>query len=369
MGMETGARSPLGGPLDDGYWEALFHQGEEAAPIDPEFIDSLNGDGLRKTNSGSPRVPSDNGTGFANGVGYPRRFEQEKRDWEDLRRRLENSEILLIQVIGFNKGGLLVRIGEVDGFVPASQLCNLPRRLSPEELQHEMERRVGKFLNLKIVELDATRDRLILSERATTAEGQKAAQLLEGLTEGQVCMGKVRNVTEFGAFIDLGGVDGLVHISEMSWGRVDHPSQILEVSQEVKVYIMSVDYERKRIALSLKRLYPDPWSSVEKRYSVGQLIQGEITNVVDFGAFARLEEGLEGLVHISELAEGSFLHPRNVVREGDIVTVRVLHIDSSRHRLALSLRQVANPDSEPREDYHYPPDSFYPPDDYDIERG
>jgi small subunit ribosomal protein S1 len=151
----------------------------------------------------------------------------------------------------------------------------------------------------------------------------------------------VTNLCSFGAFVDLGGVEGLVHISELSWGRVDHPSDVLQVGQEADVYVLNVDRAKKRIGLSLKRLLPDPWSSVEDRYVEGQLVQGLITNVVSFGAFARIEEGLEGLIHVSELAEGDFMHPRNVVKEGDMVTVRIVNIDSANHRLGLSLRQVS----------------------------
>ena len=148
------------------------------------------------------------------------------------------------------------------------------------------------------------------------------------------------NLTTFGAFVDLGGVEGLIHISELSWDRVHHPSDVVHPGQQVETYVLGVNPEEGRIALSLKRLRPNPWSDVESRYYIGQLVDGEVTNVVSFGAFVRLEEGLEGLIHISELAEGSFLHPRNVVREGDMVRVRVLSIDGANQRLGLSLRQA-----------------------------
>jgi small subunit ribosomal protein S1 len=156
----------------------------------------------------------------------------------------------------------------------------------------------------------------------------------------------VANLCSFGAFVDLGGVEGLVHVSELSWGRIDHPGDVLEPDQSVEVYVLNVDRERGRVGLSVKRLRPDPWQSVEQRYHVGQTVESVVTNVVDFGAFARVEEGLEGLIHISELAEGNFLHPRNVVQEGDVVTVRVLNIDSEKRRMGLSLRRAENDQTE-----------------------
>jgi small subunit ribosomal protein S1 len=150
----------------------------------------------------------------------------------------------------------------------------------------------------------------------------------------------VTNLCSFGAFVDLGGIEGLVHVSELSWGRVEHPSDVLETGQEVEAYVLNIDHERGRVGLSIKRLKPDPWQAVEERYRVGQIIEGTVTHVVDFGAFTRVEEGLEGLIHVSELAEGNFFHPRNVVREGDVVHVRILNIDSERRRMGLSLRQA-----------------------------
>jgi small subunit ribosomal protein S1 len=195
-------------------------------------------------------------------------------------------------------------------------------------------------LKLKVIELDSEEERFILSERVTTDEEQRRVELLSQMQPGKVHQGYVTNLCSFGAFIDLGGVEGLVHISELSWGRVDHPRDVLKRGQAVQVYVLNVDPAEGRVGLSLKRLQPDPWETVEKRYRTGQLIKGTVTNVVNFGAFARIEEGLEGLIHVSELAEGNFLHPRNVVQEGEIVIARVLSIDSRRRRMALSLRQV-----------------------------
>jgi small subunit ribosomal protein S1 len=209
-----------------------------------------------------------------------------------------------------------------------------------EDRSSQLKEMVGRRLQLKIIELDEEWNRLILSERAAKSGPGSPNEVLDQLKPGEVCDGWITNLCPFGAFVDLGGVEGLIHISELSWGRVDSPQEVLSAGNKVQVYVLNVDRDRRRVGLSLKRLRPNPWSSVEENYQVGQLVGGKITNVVDFGAFVRLEEGLEGLVHVSELAEGSFLHPRNVVQEGEEVTVRVIRIDSQNHRLGLSIRQV-----------------------------
>jgi small subunit ribosomal protein S1 len=226
---------------------------------------------------------------------------------------------------------------------------------------------VGNNLSLKIIEMEKGRNRLILSERAAVSKEELVAQLLAELCEGDIRRGRVTNLCSFGAFVDLGGAEGLIHISEMSWGRVAHPSDVLRSGDDVEVYVINVNREEKKIGLSLKRLQPDPWTTVEERYQVGQLVEGTITNVVSFGAFARVEEGLEGLIHISELAEGNFLHPRNVVKEGDVVTARVLNIDSANHRLGLSLRQAW--EEQQQEESNVRSDDFYfaePPINYHV---
>lgn len=194
---------------------------------------------------------------------------------------------------------------------------------------------MGQTIKLRIIEVDRTGGRLVLSPLRKETRNK-----VEGIAPGQMRPGRVSRVTDFGAFVDLRGIEGLIHISELSWDRVAHPSQILKVGDEIDVYIMEVDEERGRLALSRKRLQSDPWRELEKRYQVGQMVEGVITKVVDFGAFVRLEEGVEGLIHISELAEGSFLHPRNVAREGDVVRVRILSIDAPRRRMGLSLKRA-----------------------------
>ena len=251
-------------------------------------------------------------------------------------------------VTGWNRGGLLVRWDELQGFVPASQMKEVLTFESDADREAQLMHRVGEELQLRVIELDPARNRLVLSERALIWDARDGDRLLDSLKPGETRRGRVSNLCNFGAFVDLGGVDGLIHISELAWRRVAHPSEVLQVGQEVDVYVLDVDKNRRRIALSLKRLKNDPWLTVEQDYRIGQIVQGTITNVVSFGAFARIEDGLEGLIHISELGEGNFLHPRNVVQEGDVVSLRILRLDSANHRIGLSLRQVGSADvSEP----------------------
>jgi small subunit ribosomal protein S1 len=204
----------------------------------------------------------------------------------------------------------------------------------------ELAQYIGAPVTVRLIEVDPEQKRLVFSERAAMPGSRPPAVVLDSLHPGTICHGVVTNLTSFGAFVDLGGVEGLIHVSELSWDRVRHPGDVLQPGQEVKVHVLGVNPEEGRIALSLKRLRPNPWTQVQSRYRAGQVVEGTVTNVVSFGAFVRIEEGLEGLVHISELAEGSFLHPRNVVREGDIVRVRVLNVDPANQRMGLSLRQV-----------------------------
>ncbi|GIL15998.1 MAG: hypothetical protein BroJett039_11710 [Chloroflexota bacterium] len=251
--------------------------------------------------------------------------------------------ILELPVVGYNRGGLLIDLGDARGFVPSSQLSNLARRATELERLQEMAQYVGKTLRLQVIELDRAQNRLILSERIAKPVVSRSEQLLNSIQPGQELSGTIRNVTDFGAFVDLGGVEGLIHVSEMSWQRVSHPRDVCAAGAQVRVYVIDVQREQRRVGLSLKRLMPDPWALAGEHYKPGDTVNVVITNIVSFGAFARLPEGIEGLIHTSELAEGSFLHPNNVVREGDTVRVRVMNIDPTRQRIGLTLRQ--NPSS------------------------
>lgn len=328
----------------EGYWQSILEQGEFAPSAPPPekrypYTRPRSADRRTESDGYSPDqsfVEAYEGAtnSSVNADGYP------EEDWRRLQQCHEKQEVLSGRVVGCNRGGLLVRLGEIIGFVPASQLEELPAHLGTDGLIEELEAMVGRELSLRLIELDGERNRIILSERATTWPVDGIQSLLEDLQEGHSVRGRVRSLCEFGAFVDLGGVDGLVHISELSWQRIEHPQDVLRVGQDVELLVLNVDPEQRRVGLSLKRLTPDPWSTVEERYQVGQLIGGRVTNVVDFGAFVRVEEGLEGLIHVSELAEGNFLHPRNVVQEGDRVTVRVLSVDGHSRRLGLSLRRA-----------------------------
>jgi small subunit ribosomal protein S1 len=202
---------------------------------------------------------------------------------------------------------------------------------------------VGKMLRLKVIEIDRSRNRLILSERAAMREWRKQhkEKLLASLQEGDVRSGEVISLCDFGAFVDLGGADGLIHLSELSWRRVAHPNEVLAIGDQVEVYVLNVDRERKRIGLSLKRLQDDPWTKITKSYQEGQLVEGTVTKLVKFGAFARIsEDDIEGLIHISELSDQHITHPKEVVQEGQVVALRVIRIDPDRRRIGLSLKRV-----------------------------
>jgi small subunit ribosomal protein S1 len=258
--------------------------------------------------------------------------------WENAQQVFGEGRVVSGVVTGWNRGGLLVRWRELQGFVPASQLKEVPLFDAPDQRESTLSRWIGEELRLKVIELDRGRNRLVFSERATQWGPRDGEIVLQEITPGETRHGHVSNICDFGVFVDLGGVDGLIHLSELSWGRVSHPRDVLSIGDEVDVYVISVDRESRRIALSLKRLKPDPWSVVATKYRPGEVLTATITNVAAFGAFAQIEEGLEGLVHISEMSEIKINHPTEVVQPGDKVQVRILRIDSACHRLGLSMR-------------------------------
>ena len=262
-------------------------------------------------------------------------------DWRRAEKLYESGDVFEGPVAGHNKGGLLVYFGQIRGFVPASQLSGLSRRSSHEDRMQTLSKMEGQQLLLKVIEVDRQRRRLIFSERAASREyrDKRKTELLDDLQEGDIRTGTVRNLCDFGAFVDLGGADGLIHISELSWRRVRHARDVLRAGQEVEVYVLRVDRDKKRIGLSLKRLQPDPWQVIQDKYQVGQIVKGVVTNIVDFGAFARIEDGIEGLIHVSELSDGDFA-PQDLVREGEQLYVKILSIDSDRQRMGLSLKQA-----------------------------
>ncbi len=263
-----------------------------------------------------------------------------ERGWRHLQRYLENGESLLANVSGYNKGGLLVNVEGVNGFVPASQLVGGRPEATPGE--DGLARRVGEELRLKVIELNRRRNRAILSERAALQEwrSQQRERIFQQIIEGEIRHGKVASICDFGVFVDLGGVDGLVHLSELSWDRVKDPNDIVNLGDEVEVYVMKVDPQTQRVGLSLRRARSQDWDGIIDKYEVGQVVSGTITKVASFGAFARIEGPVEGLIHISELADHRVAHPKEVVKEGDVCTLKIIRIERERQRLGLSLRQA-----------------------------
>lgn len=259
-------------------------------------------------------------------------------DWQAIEKITNNDLTITLSVIGYNRGGVLVEYHSLRGFVPSSQLFDFPANAPLAHRRSALSNKVGQVLNLRVIELNIAQNRLILSERAAQAEPGEREGILQTLVKGDIIEGAVTNVCEFGVFIDLGGLEGLIHISELSWGRVSNPEKVLKRGEIVRAYVLGVDPEAQRVALSIKRLQADPWQFVQENYQVGQIIEGQISNIVEFGAFVYVAKGLEGLIHVSELAEGQFLHPRNVVTEGEHVRARIITINSAERRLGLSLR-------------------------------
>jgi small subunit ribosomal protein S1 len=274
-----------------------------------------------------------------------------ERQWRIAEEQYKNNELLKAKVIDYNKGGLIVDVAGIRGFVPISQILNLKREEvaaggENQETAAKLQSMKDKELQLKIIEINRARNRLILSERLAVQEWRqrRREELLDELKPGEVRKGVVSNLANFGAFVDLGGADGLVHISQLAWSRVNHPSEVLHVGQEVEVQVLSVDKDKKKIALSIKRAEVDPWTTVEQRYTPGQVVTGVVTKIAPFGAFARIEDGIEGLIHLSELTPGT--DPKSILHEGAQLQLRILRIDAERRRLGLSLRQADELDAK-----------------------
>ena len=279
-----------------------------------------------------------------------------EQGWRFLEKTMEASEVIEGKITGFNRGGSIVEVEGVQGFVPMSQLVSVPRdrfrlyqedsgSLPPEELEgleKAQDAELGKQIKMKVLEVNRSRNRAIFSERQAVQESRDAlkAKLILELQEGATRKGVVTGISSFGAFVDLGGADGLIHISELSWSMVNTPEEVVRVGQELEVFILRVDAENKKIALSLRRLQPEPWETISERHSVGDVVNATVTKLTNFGAFARVEDSIEGLIHISELSVRMINHPREVLREGDEIRVKILRIEPERRRLGLSLKQA-----------------------------
>lgn len=304
-------------PVDESWWESVL--AEDEAQYSSSFATRTQtppGSGARPAGQRQPEMPA--------------------VDWEKANQLYETDQTICLQVNGYNRGGLLVNGEGLQGFVPVSHLVEMTT--SEDEIEQWLTSYVGRPLQLKVIECDPERGRVVFSERAALAQPGSRNQLLSDLQPEDCVEGTVTNITDFGVFVDLGGVEGLIHVSEISWGRVHHPGDVVKLGQLLRVYVIHVERDRARVALSLKRLYPNPWETAETRYFAGQVIDAVVTSIVPFGAFARLEEGLDGLIHVSEMSRSSPInHPGDVLQEGQQVQVRVLHVDGARQRLGLSL--------------------------------
>jgi len=293
--------------MDEGWWAAILK-------------DDVNGELTQET---AIKFPGD---GLLN------------LDWDFIQTIHNNDEIIDLEVRGYNRGGLLVQSEKIQGFVPVSHLVEIPNSSDEEERIKLLPNYVGKTLHLKVIECEPSQDRVVFSERAALAGEGRRLQLFKTLHEGDRVSGMVTNITEFGVFVDLGGVEGLIHVSELSWGRVQHPKDILQVGSQIEVLVLQVAEESSRVALSYKRLHPNPWEVLIQKYQLGNVVRAQVTSITRFGVFARLDEGVEGLIHISSIAVTierkkleDYFHP------GQILQVRILHIDAERRRLGLGL--------------------------------
>jgi len=278
-----------------------------------------------------------------------------ERKWRSMQEQFETGVIIDAPVIDHNKGGLIVDCG-IRGFVPISQIVDFPRRPqndqprdAAQEIAEKLQPYVGRKLRLKILEVNRKANRLILSEKVALYEErrEKRDELFSSLQVGQKVSGTVRSIAPFGVFIDLGGIDGLVHKSELSWNKVNNPESGYKVGEQVEAEVIDINHERGRISLSIRKLQPDPWHSTVADFKVGDVIDGTVTKLVNFGAFVRVRDGLEGLIHISELSHQRVAHPGDVVHEGQTLKLKIISLDSERHRLGLSLKQTEEPPARP----------------------
>ncbi len=269
----------------------------------------------------------------------------QRYDWEKARELLKSQDVVNVKVSGYNKGGVLVRWNRLEGFIPSSHLVSANMTMERKDAMNEL---IGSTLGVKVIEVDQDRRRLIFSEREAQKEwrAQRKSKLLAELNVGDVVDGVVTGLRDFGAFVNIGGADGLIHVSELAWHRVDHPRDILKIGQEMQVYVLNLDRQTNRIALSRKRLLSDPWDDAQTRYHEGQLVEGHVTNVVDFGAFVALEDGLEGLLHLSEMGDGALKEPYSYVQKGDRLSLRISHLEPEKRRVGFTQRWGTEADED-----------------------
>lgn len=258
-------------------------------------------------------------------------------DWDSVKQFYKNDRIIQMKVTGHNRGGLLVEGDGLAGFVPLSHLIDMAGKEKEDDRDQSLEGYLGKELKVKVIECVPEDERIIFSERAALSEPGKRVELFHTLAPGMQVMGTVTNITDFGVFIDLGGVEGLIHISELSWGRVAHPSQLVQLGAEVDVQVLDISAERCRVALSRKRLLPNPWANATAEFPEGKIVSATVSNVLSYGAFASLDVGVEGLIHATEMPLAEDQSPRDILTVGQRLELRVLHVDPSHQRLGFSM--------------------------------
>ncbi len=318
-----------------GYKSEGFVPGKEMRSLDPETLEKMGpGDEIivyvinPEGPDGSSILSIDRARG--------------EQGWRTLEKAMEANETVHGRIVGSNRGGAVVEAEGVQGFIPLSQLVGPARELYVPGGEPPKEGFIGMEVEFKIIELNRRRNRAIFSERAALQAWKQIQKmrLVQELSENEIRRGRVAGISNFGAFVDLGGADGLIHISELSWEQVNSPEDVVHVGQELDVFVLKVDRENLKIALSLRRLQPEPWDEVGSKFQVGQVVKGKVTKLANFGAFARIDGGIEGLIHISELSQHVIKHPRDVVSEGDEFDLRIIRIEPERRRLGLSLKQV-----------------------------
>jgi len=306
--------------IDEAWWSALL--ADEEKYKNSGFKETMQPDDYDEPEESSPKK-SQKGTEI---------------DWQMVRNLFSTDQVVKLDITGFNRGGLLVAGSGLHGFVPVSHLLEISCLTDERDKEKALASYVGRTASFKVIECDPERGRVVFSERAALAESGKRNLVFGEIFPGKRVCGIVTNITEFGVFVDLGGVEGLIHVSELSWGRVRHPGEVAAVGETVEAYVLQVDQNRSRIALSLKRLIPNPWETAEERYFPGQVVSAVITSIVPFGAFARIEEGLDGLIHSSEFGEEGLTGESDEgLHEGQEVQVKVLNVNAARQRLGLSL--------------------------------
>jgi small subunit ribosomal protein S1 len=303
--------------VDEGWWEAVLADEQKYANAHSKPL---------------PQVPVEGGKDEESAGS-----KKDLVDWESVKQFYRSDRIIEMKVAGHNRGGLLVEGDGLSGFIPLSHLIEMAGREREDDRDQSLEEYTGRTLKVKVIECVPEDERIIFSERAALSEPGKRVELFHTLSPGMQVRGTVTNITDFGVFIDLGGVEGLIHISELSWGRVSHPGQLVKLGEEIDVQVLDISAERCRVALSRKRLLPNPWEHATEEFPEGRIVPGTVTNVLSYGAFASLDIGVEGLIHATEmpLAEGQ--SPRDLLSVGQRLELRVLHLDSSHQRLGFSM--------------------------------